>query len=59
MKDIPKEGWAVITYNKDGSRKNIEIRPDELSCAKLCVSQLYLGYPAPTVWHDGERVEGY
>ena len=59
MKHIPEKGWAVITYDKDGSRKEIIERPDELSCAKLCVAQLRMGYPAPTVWHDGERIDGY
>lgn len=53
------EGWSVHTYDRQGNRKEIIRKDTELGCAKACVAQLRLGYPAPTVWFNGRRVEDY
>lgn len=54
-----KNEWSVRGYRKDGSLKEEKTMDSELDCAKYCVAQLRMGYPAPTVWHNGERIEGY
>ncbi len=53
------EGWTVITYDRHGNRSKEIKEETELECAKVCVAQLRMGYPAPTVWFNGERVFGY
>lgn len=58
-KAVLPNGWCVITYDRDGNSKATFVKNSELECARLCVAQMKMGYPAPTVWYNNVRIEGY
>lgn len=51
--------WEVHTYCKDGSAKFTELCENEFQTVKIYAKELRFGFPAPTIYHNGERVLGY
>lgn len=51
--------WEIHTYCVNGNIKCTELCENELQAVKIYAKELRFGFPAPTIWHNGERVLGY